>query len=82
MLQELKFHIYVFTVFSGVDRLRKVGSGETSLNITWSPPVTPHGFITQYIVIVVNNDTEVRPAQHSVTVTTSSYHYITDSSEF
>ena len=40
------------------------------------------GSLLSTLLLVVNNDTEVRPAQHSVTVTTSSYHYITDSSEF
>ena len=59
-------------MFSGVDQLRKVGSGENSLNISWSLPVTPHGFvITKYIVTVVNNETEVRSAHRSETMTTS-----------
>ena len=65
------------TVFSGVDQLMKVGSGGNSLNISWSPPVTPHGFvITNYIVTVVNNETEVRSAHRSETMTTSSYSII------
>ena len=68
---------YFNAVFSGVDQLKVSSEENPILNITWSPPATPHGYITQYIVIVVNNDTEVRPAQHSVTKTTSSY-YITE----
>ena len=77
------FRTVSYTAFSGVDQLMKVGSGENvnSLNISWSPPVTPHGFvITKYIVTVVNNETEVRSAHHSETITTSS-NFITESSE-
>ena len=70
------FRTVSYTAFSGVDQLMKVGSGENvnSLNISWSPPVTPHGFaITKYIVTVVNNETEVRSAHRSEFMTTSSY---------
>ena len=65
-----------FTVFSGVKQLRTVKSRKNILNIFWAPPSKPHGLITQYSVVVENNNTNVASAQQTNSRTTLTTHII------
>ena len=59
-----------YTGLSGVKQLRTVNSQSNILNISWAPPSTPHGLITQYRVVVENNNTEVILAHRTHSRTT------------
>ena len=68
-------HIIIFvTAFSGVGDLTVVTAGDDALHITWTAPSKPHGFITEYSIVMENNDTEVRPAHQTESITTSTSH--------
>ena len=61
----------LFTVFSGVKQLRTVNSHTNILNISWAPPSKPHGWITQYSIVVENNNnTDVTSAHQTHSITT------------
>ena len=67
-------HCFVFTAFSGVKQLRSLNSQSNILNISWAPPSKPHGLITQYSIVVENNNTEVTSAQQTKTrITLNTY---------
>ena len=63
-----------FTEFSGVKQLRTVNSHSNILNISWAPPSKPHGLITQYSIVVENNNTEVTLAHRTHSRTTLTTH--------
>ena len=67
-----------YIAFSGVKQLRTVTSHSNILNISWAPPNKPHGLITQYSIVVENNNTEVTPAHQTHSITTLTTH-LTDS---
>ena len=63
-----------FTAFPGVTQLRSVNSQSNNLNISWAPPSKPHGLITQYSIVVENNNTEVTSAHQTHSRTTLTTH--------
>ena len=66
--------LFCHTAFSGVGDLTVVRAGDDALHITWTAPSRPRGFITEYSIVVENNDTEARPAHRTESITTSTSH--------
>ena len=65
---------FFFTAFSGVGDLTVVTAGDDALHITWTAPSRPHWFITEYSIVMENNNTAVRPAHRTESITISTSH--------